>query len=93
MNDGLGGGTSKSVIAGLWDKFGDRTATVMGAGARYLAAIWKAAYAIGGAPALGGAVDKPLLASIYQDATFAPSLTLDKIGSALVAGSSAQAAG
>lgn len=53
----------------------------MGAGARYLAATWEAAYVAAGSPALAAeAIAQPTLAAIYQDATFAPSLTLDQIG-------------
>ncbi|WP_321910278.1 hypothetical protein [Paraburkholderia sp. J11-2] len=44
----LGGGTSVKVVDGLWDAFGKQTAAVMGAGARYLAAIWDAALAAAG---------------------------------------------
>jgi hypothetical protein len=76
----LGGGTSKPVIQGLWDEFGDDTANVMGAGARYLAALWQGAYAAAKKPTLAKkAIDQKALAKIYQDDTFAPSLTLDKI--------------
>ncbi len=76
----LGGGASKAVISGLWDAFSDQTASVMGAGARYLAATWEAAYLAAGAPALAAtAIDQAALTAIYQDETFAPSLTLDKI--------------
>jgi hypothetical protein len=85
----LGGGKSQPVLQGLWDAFGTQTGKVMGAGARYLAAIWDAAYAKGGKPALGAsAIDQTKLAKIYQDDSFAPSLTLDKIGTVLSAGAS-----
>jgi hypothetical protein len=81
----LGGGTSVRVVDGLWDAFGQQTAQVMGAGARYLAAIWDAAYAMAATPlpAHAGAIPETTLAGIYQDPTFVPSLTLDKIGSVL----------
>lgn len=81
----LGGGTSKPVVQGLWDQFGSDTAKVMIAGARYLAAIWDAAYAASGASLHDTSErDKAKLAAIYQDAAgFCPSLTLDKIGSVL----------
>ena len=77
----LGGGTSKTTIAGLWDAFSDETATVMGAGARYLAATWEAAYAAAGKPSIGAAaIGQPVLAAIYQNPDFAPSETLGTIG-------------
>lgn len=81
----LGGGTSAPVVTGLWNAFGKQTADVMGAGARYLAAVWQAALAKSGValPKKPSVISEAKLASIYQDKTFAPSLTLDKIGAAL----------
>lgn len=81
----LGGGTSKPVVDGLWAQFGEDTAKVMIAGARYLAAIWDAACAVSKADLRGKAqaCDQARLAAIYQDAGFAPSLTIDKIGAVL----------
>ncbi len=77
----LGGGTSRPVVQGLWDTFGSRTATLMGAGANTLAAAWQAALAVSGAflpaPETFG---EQTLAAIYQDPAFVPSYTLDEIG-------------
>jgi hypothetical protein len=77
----LGGGTSRPVVQGLWDSFGERTATLMGAGANLLAAVWSAALAVSAvslpAPEVFSEAD---LAAIYQDPKFVPSLTLDQIG-------------
>ncbi|WP_207210204.1 hypothetical protein [Lichenibacterium ramalinae] len=81
----LGGGASARVVDGLWSAFGRQTADVMGAGARYLAAIWDAAYAVAATPLPDGAgvVSETALAAIHQDGGFVPSLTLDEIGSVL----------
>lgn len=78
----LGGGTSARVVDGLWEAFGEQTAKVMGAGARYLAAIWDAAFTVAGTPLPSGSREVPEedLAAVYQDKDFVPSLTLDKIG-------------
>ncbi len=77
----LGGGTSKPVVQGLWDRFGPRTAILMGAGANTLARTWEAALAASGV-ALPAAetFSEQALAAIYQDPAFVPSLTLDEIG-------------
>lgn len=82
---GLGGGASARVIDRLWQAFGGKTGQVMGIGARYLAAIWDAAYAAAGhpLPRNAGEIDEGTLAAIYQDRKFVPSLTLDRIGSVL----------
>nr|WP_294523335.1 hypothetical protein [uncultured Rhodopila sp.] len=82
----LGGGTSRPVVQGLWDSFGERTATLMGAGANLLAAVWSAALAVSGVtlPA-PEAFSEAALAAIYQDPDFVPSLTLDQIGPTLSA--------
>ncbi len=80
----LGGGASRPVVQGLWDTFGERTATVMGAGANTLAAVWEAALAASGATLPAAATfDEPQLAAIYQDPNFVPSLDLDQIGTVL----------
>jgi hypothetical protein len=81
----LGGGSSAHVVDGLWTAFEKETAQVMGVGARYLAAIWDAAYAAAKAPlpAQAGAIPEATLAAIYQDKTFVPSLWLSQIGSVL----------
>ncbi|MBN3755551.1 S1/P1 Nuclease [Paraburkholderia sp. Tr-20389] len=78
----LGGGSSARVVDGLWDAFGEDTAKLMGAGARYLAAMWEAAYAVADTslPAGEREISEKALAKVYQDKTFLPSLTLDKIG-------------
>jgi hypothetical protein len=78
----LGGGSSARVVDGLWDAFGKETAKVMGAGARYLAAIWEAAFRSAGTPLPAGSREVPEkeLAKVYQDTRFVPSLTIDKIG-------------
>lgn len=77
----LGGGTSKPVVQGLWDSFGDRTATLMGAGANTLAATWQAALAASGNRLqTTETFDETALAAIYQDPQFVPSFTLDEIG-------------
>ncbi|WP_337268756.1 hypothetical protein [Oryzifoliimicrobium ureilyticus] len=69
-------------VDGLWDAFGDETAKLMGAGARYLAALWDAAYTVAASslPADAGAIAEADLAASYQDQNFVPSLTLDKVG-------------
>lgn len=81
----LGGGTSVHVVDGLWEKFGNQTSTVMGIGARYLAAIWDAAFELAGEalPDSGRQIPEKALAKIYQNKEFVPSLTLDKIGQVL----------
>ena len=81
----LGGGTSVNVVDGLWTTFGENTAVVMGAGARYLAALWEAAFEKAGASTLDGVgvIEEQKLASIYQDKNFVPSLTLKEIGPVL----------
>ncbi|MEM5369746.1 S1/P1 Nuclease [Paraburkholderia azotifigens] len=78
----LGGGSSARVVDGLWDAFGEDTAKLMGAGARYLAAMWEAAYAVADTslPAGEREISEHALAKVYQDKAFLPSLTLDKIG-------------
>ena len=77
----LGGGTSKPVVQGLWDSFGERTATLMGAGANTLAATWQAALSVADVtlPA-AETFSETALAAIYQDPAFVPSFTLDQIG-------------
>ena len=77
----LGGGTSRPAVQGLWDEFGERTATLMGAGANFLAATWEASLAVSAAklPA-AQPFGEPALAAIYQDEAFVPSYTLDQIG-------------
>ena len=81
----LGGGGSIRVVDGLWSAFGEKTATLMAGGAVALAALWDAAFRAASANWHGGteAIDEKVLAAIYQDVTFVPSLTLDKIGSVL----------
>lgn len=83
----LGGGSSASVIDGLWDAFGGDTARLMGAGARYLAAMWEAAFAKADTSLPAGArqISETELAKVYQDKNFVPSMTLDKIASLLSA--------
>ena len=77
----LGGGASKAVVQGLWDTFGPRTATLMGAGANTLAKTWEAALAVSGVPLPGPETfSEQALAAIYQDRGFVPSFTLDEIG-------------
>ncbi len=77
----LGGGTAKPVIQGLWDTFGERTATLMAAGANTLAATWEAALAVSGVTLPGPETfSEQALATIYQDTAFVPSFTLDEIG-------------
>ena len=77
----LGGGASKTVVQGLWDSFGGRTATLMGAGANTLAATWEAALAVSGVTLPSAETfSEQALAAIYQDPAFVPSLTLDEIG-------------
>lgn len=81
----LGGGSSVSVVDGLWKAFGDDTARLMGAGARYLAAIWEAAFekADTSLPAGAREISEAELAKVYQDKHFVPSVTLDKVASLL----------
>jgi hypothetical protein len=81
----LGGGSSARVVTGLWDAFKEQTAQVMGAGACYLAALWEGAFAKSrvSLPDDADAVPEDELAAIYQDKSFAPSLTLDKIAEEL----------
>jgi hypothetical protein len=81
----LGGGSSVRVVDGLWDAFGDHTAKLMGAGARYLAALWEAAFAKADTSLPAGAreISEAELAKVYQDKNFVPSMTLDKVASLL----------
>ncbi len=77
----LGGGASRPTVQGLWDTFGPRTATLMGAGANTLAATWEAALAVSGVTLPGPKTfSEEALAAIYQDTAFVPSFTLDEIG-------------
>jgi hypothetical protein len=83
----LGGGTSRPVVDGLWNAFKQETATVMGAGARYLATLWDAAYKAAGTPPLSAvAIPETKLAALYQDEDFLPSLTLEHIDAVLQGG-------
>jgi hypothetical protein len=77
----LGGGSSVSVVDGLWKAFGEDTARLMGAGARYLAMLWEAAFAKADTSLPAGAREIPEaeLANVYQDKGFMPSATLDKV--------------
>jgi hypothetical protein len=81
----LGGGSSASVVDGLWDAFEPDTAKLVGAGARYLTAIWEAAFGKADAslPAGASEISEAELAKLYQDKDFVPSMTLDKIASLL----------
>jgi hypothetical protein len=81
----LGGGASARVVDGLWKAFGPQTAQVMGAGARYLAVLWDAAFAVAGTPLPAGVglIPERTLAGIYQNPSFVPSLTLANIGTVL----------
>ncbi|MEX3931806.1 S1/P1 Nuclease [Paraburkholderia phymatum] len=81
----LGGGSSARVVDGLWVAFGEDTAKLMGAGARFLAAMWEAAYAVADTSLPAGAreIDEQALAHVYQDKTFVPSLTIDRIGAVI----------
>jgi len=77
----LGGGASRPTVQGLWDTFGPRTATLMGAGANTLAATWKAAVAASGVGLpTPETFSEQALAAIYQDPAFVPSCALDDIG-------------
>ena len=78
----LGGGSSVRVVDGLWSAFGEKTAVLMAGGALTLAPLWEAAFKVAGVKWNEGAqaMDEKALATIYQDASFVPSLTLDKIG-------------
>jgi hypothetical protein len=83
----LGGGKSKSVINGLWVKFGDKTAMTMANGLNLLAQLWDAAWRQGNGNAIGeqqlGAIDLSALMKLYRDPAFVPSLELDDIASVL----------
>jgi hypothetical protein len=81
----LGGGSSAKVVDALWNAFGDDTARLMGAGARYLAAIWEAAFEQADTSLPSGArvIPEAELAKVYQNKDFVPSVTLDKIASLL----------
>ena len=57
----------------------------MGAGARYLAAMWEAAFAKEDTSLAAGAreISEAELAKVYQDNDFMPSVTLDKVAALL----------
>ncbi|AME23743.1 hypothetical protein [Burkholderia sp. PAMC 26561] len=82
----LGGGSSARVVDGLWSAFGEKTAILMAGGALSLAALWDAAFKVAAVTwqEKPEAIDEKALATIYQDATFVPSHTLDKIGTVLL---------
>ncbi|SEJ17706.1 hypothetical protein [Paraburkholderia diazotrophica] len=82
MPDGRAVPVCVVAVDGLWAAFGEDTAKLMGAGARFLAAMWEAAYAVADTSLPAGAreIGEQALAHVYQDKTFVPSLTIDKIG-------------
>jgi hypothetical protein len=64
----------------MWDEFGDRTITVMARGTRYLAALWQAAWTLGGGDGTIGAgpeIDEDDIRKLYENPTIAPSIPLD----------------
>lgn len=84
-----GGKKTKAVAVSLWTAFGTRTADVMIEGARLLAAIWEAAWAVGGGAAIPDTKikkqTKEALRSRYLDKEhFVPSRDLDHIAPELV---------
>jgi hypothetical protein len=83
----LGQGSSRAVVDGLWDAFGQDTAVVMSDGIRVLAHIWTAAWRNGGGGAAAAGDLRELsddeVIDHYLDRAFLPSLDLDHIGSAL----------
>ena len=83
----LGEGSSKAVVAGLWDQFGKETAQVMALGIRNLSHLWVSAWkAGGGASAPATALVQFSEAAIrknYENPKFVPSLDLDQLEAVL----------
>jgi hypothetical protein len=75
----LGGGKSVTVIQGLWNAFGDKTANCIADGARTLGAIWQAAYNLNQQSDFSGAISQATLKTMYEDKTFLPSLHLKNL--------------
>jgi hypothetical protein len=76
----------KDVAASLWKKFGKDTMDVMADGAQCLVQVWESAWAEGGGDkniTKLGAISESTLETIYQNAEFMPSCTLDTIASVL----------
>jgi hypothetical protein len=86
---GLGGGSSRHTLDGLWAQFADATAKVMADGVRVLAHLWQEAWRAGGGAAIPAAKLKAVKAAdvvaLYRDKGFVPSLDLDQIGTVLKA--------
>jgi hypothetical protein len=67
--------------AAMWDTFGDDTITCMARGTRYLAALWSAAWQLGGGETTigdGGVVDEGAIMTLYNDPDEMPSIALDR---------------
>jgi hypothetical protein len=74
--NGLGGGKSKPVIAGLWAQLQDPTVRCIADGARTPAALYQTAHDCAAVAAFTGAAAKASLKTCYEKKTFLPSLHL-----------------
>jgi hypothetical protein len=75
-------------VEALWEEFGSDTILVIADGARTLAMLWASAWVDGNGDARVPAVNlvgmsKTALRTLYRDATFVPSVTLNEIGALL----------
>jgi len=64
----------------MWDEFGERTITVMARGTRYLAALWQAAWTLGGGDGTigtGPRIDPKEIQKLYESQDVVPSVPLD----------------
>jgi hypothetical protein len=76
----------------MWDEFGQKTVELLAEGARALAMIWESAWKTPGNTIKAlGAIPFEALVAIYEDKSWAPSMTLDEIG--VVIGESSAPAG
>ena len=85
--EAAGAGTRKATLDDLWNEFGDETASVMALGARYLAALWEAAWLEGGGAGIPASklktLDRTKVRNRYIDKEFVRSVTLEEIGGLL----------
>jgi hypothetical protein len=83
----LGEGASRTVIDGMWERFGPATAKVMALGIRNLVHIWESAWVAGGGASSNASdlvqMTQAELRKRYANPKFVPSLDLDHIGPVL----------
>lgn len=65
----------------MWDAFGTRTVTCMARGTRYLAALWSAAWELGGGEqkiGSGAEISTGAITALYNDPAIVPSIPLNR---------------